>query len=274
MSKVYKHEYPLILLKYPAIIHLLYFNNWFIHIRKWHLYFLIKKSVKQLNSNFIYIDFGSGDGQYLFPLAKKKPNATCIGVDKNSLNIQFGNRYISHFKLNNVTFYESDIETFKCNCKADLMVCASVLQYVQNDLDAFISMNKAITSGGLLLLYLPINGKIILPFYKKLLFDFPNYENTQERKRVYTEVEIAEKLQLSGFEVVDKKYTYGFLGIISNEVINSFLIIFNHYNFIIKSITLLIFIISYPIILFIMIIDYLWNNKNGNGILITAKKSN
>lgn len=126
--------------------------------------------------------------------------------------------------------------------------------------------------GAELLLYVPVNQTIILPFYKKLLLHYENYETIQQNQRTYTKQQLIKLLAHNGFVITEMKSTYGFFGKLSNELLNSHLILFNAYSFLIKIILIISLLVFYPLILFCMIMDFLIPVESGNGLLIMARK--
>ncbi len=146
------------------------------------------------------------------------------------------------------------------------------MQYIDEDLNALESIFKLCNKKGKIIIYVPINDKILTRIYKYLFYKFNNYEKIQNRKRVYTIMEIEQKISASGFTQISKIFTYGFFGLLSNEIINSLIIIISQFNFLFKVIGILLFIILYPLILLLMILDFCITKNNGNSILIIAEK--
>lgn len=118
----------------------------------------------------------------------------------------------------------------------DIVLCISVLPYSKND-QAFLScLYNAMKPGGDLLLYVPVNNHTILPFYKKIMQRYENYESVQQNQRVYHETGLIKLLQDCNFLVTERTKTYGFFGKLSNELLNTHLILFNAYSFLFKII--------------------------------------
>jgi ubiquinone/menaquinone biosynthesis C-methylase UbiE len=250
-----------------------YALNYFLQLRKWHITRRLKKLLASETEPFYLLDAGCGEGQFLFPYATKYSRSYFKGIDRAKTNIDFGNRYIEISGLNHVSFEETEMEQLSEREQYDIVLCISVLPYSRNDGVALTCLYNAMKAGACLLLYVPVNNKTVLPFYKKITQRYENYETIQQNQRVYTKPEIVQLLHYCSLEVTEIKNTYGFFGILSNELLNTHFILFNAYSFpfkIIISITLLVF---YPLILLCMILDFILPVRSGNGLMIVARKS-
>jgi SAM-dependent methyltransferase len=271
-NKIYSHFYPSWLIKYPGLIEIFYVVNYLIHLRKWHIHSTINKKLNQIDFNFRLLDAGVGEGQFLMPLAKNYPNCHFTGLDKLAAHQIFCSAYAKSFKLNNVSFVTQELESFNGDQAFDVILCVGVLQYVQNDELVLNHFYNQLTLGGILLLYVPVNNKSILPFYTNLTRKMSNYETIQNRQRIYKVPQITAKLLKVGFTIEENINTYGNLGILSNELINTYLMLFNSSVSLVRILLTLIFILFYPMLLICMIVDYFLPKKTGNGLLIIARK--
>jgi SAM-dependent methyltransferase len=271
-NKIYSHFYPSWLIKYPWLIEILYVVNYLIHLRKWHIHSTISKKLNQIDFDFRLLDAGVGEGQFLMPLAKNYPNSHFTGLDKLAAHQIFCSAYAKSFKLNNVSFVTQELESFIGDQTFDVIICVGVLQYVQNDELVLNHFYNQLTHGGILLLYVPVNNKSILPFYTTLTRKMSNYETIQNRQRIYNQPQITAKLLKVGFTIEENINTYGNLGILSNELINTYLMLFNSSVSLFRILLTLIFILFYPMLLICMILDYFLPKKTGNGLLVIARK--
>jgi SAM-dependent methyltransferase len=272
--KVFTHQYPEWLLKYPNWIRLIYYFNYLIQLRKWYVIRRLKKLLAAKRDSFHLLDAGCGEGQYLFPFVHQYQTSYFKGIDRALSNIFFCKRYAEKNKYTNVSFEEVDIEAINESNKFDIAICISVLPYCKNDLVALLQLNHALKEKGELFLYVPVNNRILIPWYKRLLISYENYETVQQNQRKYTEESLTGLLCNSGFKIVDKQMTYGFFGKLSNELFNAHLILFNAYSLVFKMIIAFSLLVFYPLILFCMILDFVLPVKSGNGIMILARKQN
>lgn len=267
------HQYPKILLEFPNLIFIVYWINSVVQLRKWY----IKKAIKTYfnlykKKPFHLVDVGCGEAQYILPITKKfsKSKFTCI--DKNKANIEFLEKF-SHFnKSTNVHILKEDICNFQLPTRANFLMCIAVLQYIEDDTKALENIFNQCDNEAKLILYTSVNGRFILPFYKKIFNKYQHYETIQNRQRVYEVSEFKSKVLKAGFTIEKEQYTYGYYGILSNEITNSFYILIAHHNIFIKLLLGALFFTSLPVILLFMVIDFFSNKETGNGIMIVAVK--
>ena len=266
--QVLYYQYPSYLLRYPKLIWLTYLSNYVTQLRKWYIIKDWQQMLVSANENFKAIDFGSGECQYIVPFCSRFTKATFYAVDVNASNIAFS----SSLKIDNLKPIQLNIENQFIEINADMAICVGVMQYVKDDVAALKNINKSLKGGALLLLYVPINGTIITQFYKFIFKKYPQYESLNNRQRIYVESDIVEKLIVAGFYVQSKKYAYGYWGKLSHELLNSFTTLFFSAIWPIKVLAYCGLLLCLPIIVLCMLVDFLSNNKTGNGLLIKAIK--
>ncbi len=271
-NPIYSHYYPSWLLKFPSLIHIFYSVNYLLHLRKWYINSAINKQLQKIDGGFRLLDAGVGEGQFLIPLAKKYPASQFIGIDKLAGHQIFCSSYAKSYQLQNVKFLTKELEAFISDGTYDIVLCIGVLQYLQNDTLVLDNFYLELNKGGILLLYVPVHNRSILPFYRFLSKRLSNYETIQNRQRIYTKSQIESMLIKTGFNIEEQQNTYGYFGIISNEIINTYLMLFNNSNFILCFFLTLIFILVYPLIFLFMVFDYITPKSIGNGLLVIARK--
>ena len=267
-QQVLHYQYPPYLMRYPKLIWFTYLSNYVTQLRKWYIIKEWRQILTSTNKSFVAIDFGCGECQYIIPFCKRFAKATFFVVDINASNIAFS---IS-LQIDNLKAVQLNIENEFIVINADVAICVGVLQYIKDDVAALKNMHKSLQDGAILLLYVPINGNIITKFYKYIFKKYPQYESLNNRQRIYLESDILEKLVLAGFYIQSKKYAYGFWGKLSHELLNSFTTLFFSAIWPIKMLAYCGLIMSLPIIVLCMFLDFISNNKTGNGLLIKAIK--
>lgn len=269
-SHLTAHTYPNLMLRHPRLIHLLYFWNRLIlqrnNVTNWALVAELKKIQKGT-----LLDAGCGEGFFVLPNAKKFPQINFTGWDKNKDHLFFGKHYSQVQKLKNTTFESNDLTAPTSKIKADILLCIGTLQYIENDKLVLSNFYNSLNRNGTAFIYSPINGKMILPIYRHYFNKKNHYEKEQNRKRVYSEKEISAKINRAGFRIVDKKYTYGNLGIIGHEIYSMFLIGITNGGFFSWLFIILLFLFL-PIILLLIYLDLFIKKSNGNGVLLILKK--
>jgi 2-polyprenyl-3-methyl-5-hydroxy-6-metoxy-1,4-benzoquinol methylase len=271
-QQFYTHQYPSWLLKHPRRIQFIYALTYLLQLRKWHITRRLKKLLASKKEPFHLLDVGCGEGQFLFPYAAQYTSSYFKGIDREKANIAFGNSYVKAREFSHIFFEEMEMEQLNEKEIYDIVLCISVLPYSKNDRAALTNLYNAMKTDASLLLYVPVNNKIVLPFYKNLLQRYEHYETIQQNQRIYTEPELIKLLQDCNFEVAEIKNTYGFFGKLSNELINTHFTLYNAYSFPLKIIVALSLFILYPIILLCMILDFILPVQSGNGLMIIARK--
>lgn len=267
-SVAYQYQYPSFIRKFPALLNLVYGLNYLTQLRKWYVMREWKTLLSAYQEPVTVIDFGSGEGQYIVPFAKEFTNSTFIGADIHQPSVAL----MDLFAIPNLSGKMLNLESEQMNDCADAALCVGVLQYIDEDQRALENMYRSLRKNGKLLLYVPVNGKILTRLYQFVFESFEQYESMNNRKRVYTVKEILQKVENVGFIVSKKLYTYGTAGKLSHELLNSFTTVIVSGNYLLKIIAGSCLILFYPIILLLMMIDFFSRKSNGNGLLLILEK--
>lgn len=266
LTKISKFEYPLVLFRFPGLIHAIYQFNFILQLRKWHVLHAIKHMLRSATNPGTWIDIGCGEGQYLIPISKAFPAWKTIGIDNNTSNIQF----LRKVAPANTSLILSDIGTSADQNKADIITCVGVLQYIANDDAALQNIASMLQPNGKFLLYSPVNGRLHLSLYKYLLNRYEHYETINDRKRIYQEDALMNKLVWAGFRIQNIRFTYGYCGRISHEIQGIFILSITSAPVPIRLMASILFVPVIPLTLLLMLIDYCIKHRSGNGILLTA----
>lgn len=269
----YTHQYPDWLLQHPQWIRLFYALNYLLQLRKWYIVRGLRKLLKQQQQPFALLDAGCAEGQYLFPFVSPYLSCYFKGIDREQSNILFCRRYAESSGMKHLHFETTTLEAFKEEELYDIVLCISVLPYCKNDQQVLTMLNKAMKAKGVLLLYVPVNNKTILPFYLRMLKQYDNYETVQQNQRVYTEQELTELLRASDFSIRTSVKTYGFFGKLSNEILNIHLMLFNAHPIAVKIIAALSLSVFFPLILLCMLLDFLLPVRHANGWILQVEKA-
>ncbi|MCA6439450.1 MAG: methyltransferase domain-containing protein [Chitinophagaceae bacterium] len=272
MGSIFKHQHPTLLFRFPKLIYFSYGLNWLIRLRKWYIHAALLPLIRSTKKPSYVLDAGVGDGQFIIPYAKKCSGINFIGVDISESNIAIIRALCKSEELTNITALYSNILDCDLPAKVQVLLCISMLQYIDDDIAVLKKLYRLADDKATLLLYVPINEKFITKLYAHLFNTLPNYETINNRKRIYSEKEIIEKVEQSGFHISQTKFTYGFWGILSHELMNSLFLLIIHSNILLKIISLLLLPILLPFIWVFMLVDYFQEKKTGNGLLIIAEK--
>lgn len=270
-KNLYHHHYPNWLLKQPKLIHLIYGAQWLVHLHKWHLQPSVIGELKRLQPFATVADIGCGEGQFSLGLSQRFPDLQFLLVDRLNDHLDFAARCTSKEK-HRFSFQCAEAATFSAERPLELLLCLGVLQYCMDDEQVLRHFLHQIKPGGRLLLYVPVYGREILGFYRKLRDKWPDYEEVQGRKRIYTTEQVLELLSRVGFQTKHTRYAYGYCGILSNEWFNSMLLILVHGNLLQKLGASILFLAFWPLMLMLMALDFVIPKSNGNCLLLVAEK--
>lgn len=255
----------------PSLIRWVYGAHWLVHLHKWQVYPAVVRQMKRLKQGAIVADVGFGEGQYSIGLAARFPHLHFCLVDRHQDHIDFAKAYLRYYPFSH-SLIPQQADCFELVQRADLMLCIGVLQYCQDDQAVLRNFAQQVLPGGRLLLYVPVHGREIGAFYQRLRKRWPDYEAIQRRQRIYQPDEIVDKLQQAGWRILSRKFTYGTAGILSNEWLNSWLLVLVHGNLWMKAVGMLILCLSWPILFLLMMIDFAQNLSTGNCLLIEAER--
>jgi len=273
-KNINNHEFPKIMLKYPTSIRLVHIIENFTRLKNWHINKTLRDIFKMFGHEVTFLDIGCGSGVFSIPYALKFSNSNIVCADKNSNNLEFINRYIQISKPKNIDTQEFNLGTTISSKKYNLILCASVLQYVQNDIKALSDLKSQLSNNGLLLLYLPINENRVFPFfnylYKNYFKNF-NYNISNNLIHKYTAEGVIQILKEAGFKIKKTKQTYGCFGKVYFELNTILELSLKRIPIYLTPIIILILILAFPLFIVFMIIDYLVPTKKGNGFLVVAE---
>jgi SAM-dependent methyltransferase len=267
------HDFPRIFFKYPGLIRIAYGIHYLNQLRKWYVVGKLNQLAGRVkSSHFTFIDAGCGEGQYMFPLAARFPQAKIIGIDKSAGNIDFANEYIRRKPFPNVSVIQGTIEEASPVDAGDIVMCIGVLHFVDDDRRAMHALASMVKPGGALLLEVPVNGKIIFPLYRWALNKYGNYDTINARKRTYLPAEVSALVAQSGLKVRTVTYAYGTLGKLGHELYNTSLVILLNGNTFERIVSGIIINLLYPLTLILYTLDYCIKHKDGNCMIIVAEK--
>lgn len=209
-----------------------------------------KKTIKKV------LDAGSGIGSYSFWLSRYFEGASVYGGDIDEKKIKFCNEFSKKKKLTNVEFGYFDVtRNSRTKDKYDLIVNIDVLEHIKDYKKVLKNLSSLISKGGYLYLHAP------QPNQKRIFKQFKKWEHEDHLHEGYTPDELVGELKNLGFKIVNKRETFGFFGKLAWEL--------NHLSF--KK-GFLVTGILFPILYVIASIDLLFNNSDGLGTAILARK--
>ena len=98
--------------------------------RSTELFLKFLKTYENLENKKI-LDIGCGAGANTIYLAKKYPNATIFGIDKNKKAVQFAKEQCKKKRIKNYFFFHSNILTFKKRLDIDFIISFHFLSFTE-----------------------------------------------------------------------------------------------------------------------------------------------
>jgi len=236
------------------------FGSWHTgaRIRAFHI---LRVASECLKDGGHILDAGCGFGRHTFFISRRYPDIEIMGVDLDGKNISVCD-YIREKKgSNNVRFQFCDLRHLNSNERFDLIICSDVLEYIREDNMVLTNFENSLREEGRLILHAPrLNPRRYLGLFEKY-FKCDPLEKAAHAREGYTDAELRGKLKKNGLKIIDLKYTFGFFGSLSWEL-----------SKILESVRPL-FVLCFPFILLLGYMDSLSPNRDGNGILIEAQRS-
>jgi SAM-dependent methyltransferase len=159
------------------------------------------------------LDAGCGPGVFSFELAKRHPEAQVLGIELEPDLVERANAIAERAGLANCRFEKGDVTRLDFDAKFDLVVSVDNLEHVEDDVTAMQTLLRALRPGGTLAIHVPGYERRWLLFGRRVNFDVPGHVRPG-----YRASELADKLHLAGFEVIDQRYTYGPLETFTNNL--------------------------------------------------------
>lgn len=274
-QRINTHQFPPIFLRYPFLIHIVYFLFRLVYQRIGITYWHLEPYLKTLPKCSLVTDAGFGEGQFLFRYAKRFKNIFFEGLDYNENTLKFGQAYQKYFNLQNIELQQVDLTQWKSNTKTllkDGIFCVGVLHCIKDDEAVLKNFYEQLKVGGWLLIYTPLQATHILNFYKKTMQRFKTYDQTF-RTHEYEANDFKNKLQKIGFSIVEQRFTHGTFGIVSYEIYTTLVTLLTQGYWLEKVVSILLLILFFPIILIFKQIDICFHKKaSGNALLIVVEK--
>jgi SAM-dependent methyltransferase len=238
---------------------LMIFGSWHTgaRIRAFHILRLVSEYLKD---GCHILDAGCGFGRHAFFIARRFPNIAIMGVDLDGNNISICNRIRGEKGFDNVRFQACDLRYLNSNKRFDLIICSDVLEYIREDNIVLANFRNSLTEGGRLILHTPrLDPRRYLGLFERY-FKCDPLEKVAHAREGYRDEELRGKLKRNGLKITGLRYTFGYFGSLSWEL-----------SKILERVKPL-FVLCFPFILLLGYMDSLKANRDGNGILVEARR--
>lgn len=178
--------------------------------------FHVKKMLARNNNLCHILDAGSGEGTYSFWLSKRYPHAYISAIDIDGGKIAHCNSMLNRLKRKNLNFEQGNLVDYEYPKRYNLVTLIDVLEHIWEDERVLFRLKESLQSDGILILHVPQR-------HQQNTYHFKNFKKRLGRQSdhvrdEYTEEEILEKIEKTGLEIIEKRYTFGWFGSLSREI--------------------------------------------------------
>ncbi len=235
-------------------------------LREWHVKRAIRLLMKDAAPQTM-LDAGSGFGQYSYYCAKNFPRLSILAVDVKEEQIEDCRRFFAARGLGSVRFGAEDLTQPLHDQEFDLILSVDVMEHIRDDVAVFRNFFRALRPGGIVLINTPsaYGGS-----------DAHSGEDAsfiEEHARTGYDVgEIKTKLSSAGLATETVRFTYGYFGSLAWRLGIKYPMLLLNAS---KAFFLLLpfyYVLTLPITLLFMYLDYIGTNETGTGLLVTARK--
>jgi len=237
-------------------------------LRTWH----IKKELRELKNKIgpeaRVLDAGSGFGQYSYYLSDLSKTWKVTGVDVKKEQVEDCNLFFSKInKADQVKFQYADLTEFNLEDEFNLILSVDVMEHIEDDIQVFINMFRALVPGGTLLISTPSDqgGSDVHHEHEGSFID----EHVRDG---YSKEDIESKLKTAGFSKIVSRYSYGKPGMVSWKLSMKYPIILLNFSKLFFIVLPFYYLIVFPLSLFLNFLDVHKFHSSGTGLIVRAEK--
>jgi 2-polyprenyl-3-methyl-5-hydroxy-6-metoxy-1,4-benzoquinol methylase len=213
------------------------------------------------------LDAGCGMGFLSFYLARQFPKGRILAIDSSEDKISRCDRIARTLDLANIEFRVQRLEDIQEVSEFDLICCADVMEHVPDDETVLSNFRRALNPDGRLIVSVPLPMGDQWQFIKTYS-GIPQHaieDATEHVRDGYTPEGIDTKLTAAGFEICNRRFTFGKAGRIAFE-----LSVFGWNR---QKLWNVVSLLTYPIAIIPAYIDTAVKRTAGNAIVLTAALS-
>lgn len=237
-------------------------------LRTWHIKKELRKLKNTVDTNARVLDAGSGFGQYSYYLSHLSKTWKILGVDVKKEQVEDCNLFFSKInKANRVKFQYADLTGFDLENKFELILSVDVMEHIEDDVQVFKNMYRALVPGGTLLISTPSDqgGSDVHHEHEGSFID----EHVRDG---YSISDIETKLRMAGFSEISSRYSYGKPGMISWKLSMKYPIILLNFSKLFFILLPFYYLVVFPLSLILNYMDVHKFHPSGTGLIVRAKK--
>ena len=237
-------------------------------LRTWHIKKEVRMIKKELDNKAEILDAGAGFGQYVFYMSSFSPHWSITGIDLKEEQIQDCNQFFARIGLaERVKFEKADLTKMTAHEKYNFILCVDVMEHIEEDEIVLKNFATSLKKNGMLLISTPSDqgGSDVHSKYDDSFID----EHVREG---YSTEEIKNKILNAGFSSVTVRYSYGWPGTISWRLSMKYPISALNFSKLFYIFLPVYYVVTYPFIVILNILDVNLKHKRGTGLIVKAKK--
>ncbi|HWP83429.1 MAG TPA: class I SAM-dependent methyltransferase [Bacteroidota bacterium] len=236
-------------------------------LREWYVKRELRTLMRTSTPPRRILDAGSGFGQYAYYLARRFPHASIVAVDVKEAEIKDSVDFFQKVGLQNVKCEVHDLGELQHREEFDLVLSVDVMEHIEDDRRVFGNLARSLRGGGVLLVNTPANlsgrsGEAIV--HESFIGEHVRYG--------YAPEELKAKLEEAGLAIERLRFTYGQWGYSAWVLGIKLPLLLLNKNKAFFFLLPIYYILTLPLTLLLMTLDYVSNNKSGGGLLVIARK--
>ncbi|WP_440999329.1 class I SAM-dependent methyltransferase [Fodinibius sp. SL11] len=238
-------------------------------LRSWYIRKILRQFGSKLDDKgeWKLFDAGSGFGQYDRFILQEFNNVTVQAIDVKKDYLEDSRRYFEEeIKTGRISFKQEDLLEIDYEDTFDFVICVDVLEHIEEDIKVMKNIHRSLQKKGYFLMHSP-------SIYSEEDADGDESFVDEHARPGYSKNDISQKLENSGFKVVDVAYTYGPKGHLAWELIIKYPMLWlNKIKLWALPIMAIYYIPVLPLSLLLMALDIHDDNQRGAGIYALAQK--
>ncbi len=239
-------------------------------LRSWHIRRELNKYLKG-KEHLNVLDAGSGFGQYVYFLSRKKQVAHVSGVDVKPEQMEDCTQFFDKLKLSSkVSFKLADLTQYSAYADYDLILSVDVMEHIEEDEAVFFNFFQSLKKGGMLLISTPSDqgGSDTHDHHEGEVSGFID-EHVRDG---YGVDDMLAKLKRAGFSNIKTNYTYGCPGSLAWKLSMKYPILMVNFSKLFFVLLPFYYLPVYPICYILNWFDTRIKHSTGTGLMVVAIK--
>ena len=241
-------------------------------LRSWHIRKAFKQWEKEQSGTARILDAGSGFGQYDYYMGKRHRNWQIKGIDVKAEQVADCNGFFKKIGFDHVRFEEADLTKLAEPDTYEMVLCVDVMEHIEEDEKVLQNFCQSMKKGGMLLISTPSDqgGSDVHHDHDH---DGESHSFIDEHVRDgYGIEEIANKMKRAGFSKTEVYYQYGPSGKKAWKLSMKYPIIMLNTSYLFFIILPFYYLITFPFVLILNLMDVSGNHRTGTGLIAKAWK--